>query len=274
MEILLNRVKHNAPQLGAAFAVALSLFVLWQIPQVRAGVEVLYEEVMLALRPSAERAYGYGMRHFDAPVYSASYDIVRAEHLFRRALILEPHYPLARHQLGRVAFLRGDFSAALWQLDKEKENNPDPSISTYYMRGLVLGFMERPEEAIPEFERFLESEPATWAALNDYAWVLLKAGRFAQAAVVAQQGLEHMPESPWLLNTAAVAFFETGDLERALRLAQAAADTAAGITKEQWLSAYPGNDPGVAHEGILALQQSSLDNLRTIERALAGEAVQ
>jgi tetratricopeptide (TPR) repeat protein len=255
-------------------AVSLSFFVLGQIPQVRVGVEVLYEEAALALNPSAERAYGYGMRHFDAPTHSASYDIVRAEHLFRRALILEPQYPLAHHQLGRVAFLRGDFSGALWHLDKEMENNPEPSLSTYYMRGLVLGFMERPEEAIPEFERFLESEPATWAALNDYAWVLLKAGRFAQAAVVAQQGLEHMPESPWLLNTAAIAFFELGDLERALVLAQSAADVAEGITQEQWLGAYPGNDPRVAQDGILALRQSTLDNLRTIERALAGEAVQ
>jgi hypothetical protein len=104
--------------------------------------------------------------------------------------------------------------------------------------------------------------------------VLLKAGHFAKAAVVAQQGLEHMPESPWLLNTAAIAFFELGDLERALVLAQSAADVAEGITQEQWLGAYPGNDPRVAQDGILALQQSTLDNLRTIERALAGEAVQ
>lgn len=232
-----------------------------------------YEHVMYAIAPSAERAYAYGTRHFNAR-NPADYDIGRAEYFFQQALRRNPRYPLVQHQIGRIDFLKGDFARALARMDLELSGNPDPSPSTYYMRGLIQGFMGAYGEAAKDYERYLELDPSNWAALNDYAWVLLKANRPDDAAWATERGLAFFPENAWLLNTSAIALFEVGDMDLALERAKAAVAASDLLSRADWLTAYPGNDPKVAAEGVESLREASRANMHRIAKSVALRAVQ
>jgi hypothetical protein len=65
-----------------------------------------------------------------------------------------------------------------------------------------------------------------------------------------------------------------GSLADALDTARRAVAASQNITREQWLTAYPGNDPRTAAEGIASLQQSALANMHRIEMAVAAGTVQ
>ncbi len=268
-------IKHesrvNIWQVAAIIAVALFLFGLWT-PIVRFGVDA-YEDAMFRCSPSAQRAYEYGNRHFSA-TKSSEYDIDRAELFFKRALALDPQLPYVHHQLARIAFLRGDFRNAMWHINKEIEMNRSPSASSYYVRGLIEGFRGNYEDSAKDYERYLESDPSNWAAINDYAWVLLKANRPAAAAAAAERGLVSFPDNAWLLNTSAIALYETGDLPRAKMRAEAAVAASRMVTEREWLTAYPGNDPKIAKAGIATLQKASQDNMHTILLEYASSTVQ
>ena len=196
------------------------------------------------------------------------YDIETSEYFFNEALGLDPRYPYGQHQLARIDFLKGKFHSALWRINKELETNSSPSISSFYVRGLIEGYMGRYDEAAADYERFLEANPTNWAAINDYAWVLLKAGRAEDAAIATLKGLEVHPSNPWLLNTNAIALYELGYLPEARRQARAAVKAVSDITEEEWLVAYPGNDPRSAQDGIHALQDSIMRNMHTIAVAV------
>ena len=268
MKILRLRIQKAAP----IFLVAalLGLFILSAQKNVFVG---MYETAALRLDPSAARAASYGDRHFDAQNLAA-YDIERAEYFFGRALALDSRYPNLQHQLARIAFLRSDFGIALARINIELANNPQPSPSSYYVRGLIEGYMGLYDGAAKDYERYLQSDPNNWAALNDYAWVLLKVGRSADAAVATERGLGYFPDNAWLLNTSAIALYEIGDLPLARIRAEAATAASGAVTEEEWLLAYPGNDPKIAKDGIASLQKSSRDNMHTILLALASSTIQ
>jgi len=226
----------------------------------------MYENAAFALAPSAERASAYGERHFDAE-RPAFYDIARAEYFYEKAVALDDQYPYVHHQLARIAFLRGRFGAALAEIDKEIALYGDEHLNSYYVRGLIEGYMGRYDEAARDYERFLESHPNSWAALNDYAWVLLKAERYADALSAADRGLANFPDNPWLLNSSAIALYELDRWAEALEAARRASRAAEELTEGEWLTAYPGNDPKIAGEGMAALRASIADNMHRIETA-------
>lgn len=232
----------------------------------------VYENVAFALAPSVERASAYGARHFSAS-NTRLYDIVRAEYFYRHAEALDAEYPYVNHQLARIEFLKGNFHTALSYINKEIELHGENEANAYYVRGLIEGYMGRYAEAAADYERFLQDRPRNWAALNDYAWVLLKAERFDDAARVTTRALELFPNNAWLLNSHAIALYELGDLSVALASARAAVDASDAVSEAEWLQAYPGNDPGVALQGISTLKNSALDNMHSIEAALAADAL-
>ncbi|QQG38146.1 MAG: tetratricopeptide repeat protein [Candidatus Kaiserbacteria bacterium] len=220
---------------------------------------VLLQNAQLLFFPSAASAYNFGNQHFDARS-GYEYDIDRAESLYQEALRIDPQFPYARHQLARISFLRGDFKSALVLINEELFTNPDPSPSSYYIRGLIEGYAGRYDDAAKSYERYLERDPRNWAAINDYAWVLLRAGRSEDAAIATAEGLAYFPENPWLLNSNATALFELGLTKEASAVIQKAGESAASITEPMWLTAYPGNDPRIARQGIETLQRAIASN--------------
>ena len=253
----------------AAGTVLLAAFLL--TPYILNG----WENTMMRLEPSAERAYAYATRHFDARNSSVMYDIDRAELLYKEAIALDAAHALAYHQLARIAFLRGGFYKALGLIDASIVLQGEPiNPSSYYVRGLILGFMGRYDEAAQNFEVFLAKYPSNWAAVNDYAWALLKAERAREVVDVVGKALENSPTNPWLLNTYAIALYETGAYTDALLAAQKAKATVTDVSEEDWLIAYPGNDPEIARDGVAAFKNAIAENMHRIEVVLGASAVQ
>lgn len=233
---------------------------------VREGA-VAGELFLMQAAPSAERAYSYGRHHFDSG-NPAMYDIDRAERFFEEAQQLNSSLPLLNHQLARIAFLQGDFEEALVYINIQIKFHANETMSSYYVRGLIEGYMGNYAAAAKDYEHYLQFDPTNWAALNDYAWVLLKAGRVEDAAVATLKGLEVHPNNPWLLNTNAIALYELGYIPEARHQARAAVKAVSDITEEEWLIANPGNDPRSAQDGIRALQDSVRRNMHTIAVAM------
>lgn len=226
-----------------------------------------YVSSMYAIAPSAERAYRFGTKHFDA-THPDDYDLERAEYFFNEGLKRDADMPFVHHQLARIAFLKGNFPLAMRHINTELETNPDPSPSSYYVRGLIEGFMGKYNDAAKDYEAYLRADPNNWAAINDYAWVLLKDKRYRDALVALDWGLITWPENPWLHNSRATALFEMGRLEEALEAAEAASRAMSSVTEASWLQAYPGNDPLIAPQGIEAFRKAVEENMHTISLAI------
>ena len=82
------------------------------------------------------------------------------------------------------------------------------------------------------------------------------------------RGLSFFPDNPWLLNSNAIALYEEGFLAEAQEQARRALALTLKLTEEDWLLAYPGNDPRVAREGLDALGDSIRANMLAIREAL------
>jgi tetratricopeptide (TPR) repeat protein len=227
-----------------------------------------YELVHARLSADPHVAYDYGDRRFSA-LEPEWYDVDEAEYYFLLAAKHDPNLPYVNHQLARIEFLRGDFLDALILINRELEVNPDPSPSTYYIRGLIQGFAGLYDMSARDYETYLQADPTNWAAINDYAWVLLKADRSEEALLATVRGLSFFPENPWLLNSNAIALYEEGFVDEAHEQALQATKHAMRLGERDWLIAYPGNDPRVAQEGLVALLDSIRTNLLVIREALA-----
>jgi tetratricopeptide (TPR) repeat protein len=249
---------------GALVVVVVGIFA---VSYARPYVVAQREDMMFSAAPSPERAYAYGARHFDAQ-HAADYDIERAEYYFNWAERLDLDYPHVQHQLARIAFLKGDFDTALMRIDRELES-PTHSPSAYYIRGLIKGFMGDYAGAVIDYQTYREYDPNNWAAVTDLSWVLLKDDRPEEALLVLSQVLEQWPHNPWLLNTKAIALYEVGRVEEAREAITAAAEAVKNVTPEEWLRAYPGNDPLAAPDGVKTFQESVSLNMHTMFLARA-----
>ena len=231
------------------------------------------EWIVYSIFPSQERAMRYGDRHFNA-ISPRMYDFELAANFFNEANSFDASHPNLSHQLARVAFLRGDNRLALFYINKQIRDHGALLPNSFYMRGLIKGYAGLYDSAAEDYEVFLEHSPDNWAGITDYAWVLLKAGRFAEAAGATERGLSIFPDNAWLLNTSAIALYELGEYEKALERAQKAVDAADRVTEEMWLTAYPGNDPRIAEEGVATLRKSARDNMHKIEAKVGSSTVQ
>jgi tetratricopeptide (TPR) repeat protein len=230
----------------------------------------VYEDVAFAIDPSAIRAFTYGERHFSS-MRGAAYDVNRAEKYFILAASLDPHFPYVYHELARIAFLRGDFAKAVAEINLQIQYHGDTEPNSYYVRGLIEGYMGDYDAAAKDYAYFLTFDPTDWAGINDYAWVLLKAGRAQEAAAITSEGLKNNPQNPWLLNSNSIALYETGDAQLARVQAHAAWSALQNLTLTQWLHSYPGNDPASASVGMETFRRSVMANMQHIDAAVAAE---
>jgi tetratricopeptide (TPR) repeat protein len=239
----------------------------------RPFLEDQYENVAYAIDPSPQRAFEYGELHFNASD-PADYDINRAEYFFELAAAKDPTLPYLYHELARISFLKGNFPTALGQIDFQIDMHGASEPNSYYVRGLIEGFMGDYKDSAADYKYFLQFDPTDWAGINDYAWVLLKMGDAQEAATETAYGLKFFPANPWLLNSNAIALYEMGLTGPALDQAKAAVAAGAKMTVQDWLHAYPGNDPKVAEDGIAAFQAAAAQNMHSIQLAEASSTLQ
>jgi len=234
---------------------------------------IIREEIVLLFHPSAPTVVAMAERHFDSG-FPREYSIDRAEQLLVKAAAIDPTTPNLFHEMARIAFLRGNLQSALAKINIQIALHGDELPNAYYIRGLIEGFMGSYNEAAASYERYLEFDQHNWAAINDLAWVLLKAKRFEEAERVARGGIVFFPNNPWLHNSRAIALHELGrDEEAANEIRKAQIDVSV-ITKRDWLVAYPGNDPQIAGEGLQAFRSAIENNMHMIDIEFARGEVQ
>ena len=191
-----------------------------------------------------------------------------------KAAQLDPSTPYLFHELARIAFLRGNLTHALALIDVQISLYGDTEPNSYYVRGLIEGYMGNYDAAITDYTHFLTFDSQDWAAMNDDAWVLLKAGKFQQAADITAKGLTLFPENPWLLNSRATALYELGNYSQALAVEQRASMYVGSVSQAAWLHSYPGNDPENASAGIASFTAAVAENMHRMELAVASSTVQ
>lgn len=255
-----------------AWVGALVVFLLIGVFALRLQVIGVYHRAMFVVYPTAERAIAYADESFSSQ-NDSRYDLARAKFYYTRALGFRPS-AYVHHQLARIEFLEGNFNSAMFFINRAIENSDTVYPNSYYIRGLIEGYMGNYSAAAKDYEQYVSSDTHNWAALNDYAWVLLKDQRYSDALKVVADALQYFPENAWLLNSAATTLYELGQYDQALALAQAAEEAALKVKESEWLVAYPGNDPGIAQKGLAEFRNALKENIHTIALALATSAVQ
>ena len=232
-----------------------------------------YEDVSFYLDSSAARAFEYGQRHLSSQ-NGRLYNINRAGFFLTLAEKIDTTLPYVHHELARIAFLSGDFDTAMKEINVQITQHGTSTPNSFYVRGLIEGYMGNYTDAARDYEIFFEYNPHNWATINDYAWVLLKAGRSQDAAKLTTIGLEMFPDNAWLLNSNAIALYEIGNVTQSRTQAEKAKSAVALLTERDWILSYPGNDPGIALQGLATFKSATINNLAKILNNATSSTVQ
>src|SRR3990167_6387090 len=118
--------------------------------------------------------------------------------------------------IGSYYFVKGEYSEALLEINKELEANPE-NLRSLYVRGLINAYSENLPEAENDFRGFVSWAPKEWAGYNDLAWILAKQGKYKEAEEVLLKALYEIPgiKNPWLYNSLGVAQLNQKEFEKA-----------------------------------------------------------
>lgn len=237
---------------GLIFRKPIGLFV-WKSLHVPNAALFFYSDAKLALE--------IGNYYFN--VYGDEiYDLQRADEYFVYALALDPDVPDAWHQRARIDFLNGRLRIALDKINTQMALHGDSLMASYYIRGLIYGYLGKFDLAENDFQKFKVWDPTNWAIYNDLAWIYFQKGDFVEAEKSAREGLiRSNSESPWLLTALGVALLNLERKDEARQTLLKAEERIHALTERDWLKAYPGNNPDFASEGIEAMKKTVTKNL-------------
>lgn len=192
------------------------------------------------------------------------YNLDLAQFFYMRATnpIIGEVPQFAYYQLSRTYFISGFFRKSIEAAEREIALYPD-NARTYYILGLTYGYMNREEEAIEAFSKFIEVYPESWAARNDKAWLQFRIGDLEGALATIEPVAENL--NPWIQNTYGTILLNLGRTAEAEQAFLQAGANAGLLTPEVWGQAYPGNDPRVYETGLNAMKKSIESNQALIE---------
>jgi tetratricopeptide (TPR) repeat protein len=97
------------------------------------------------------------------------------------------------------------------------ERNPKSSAGRIAL-AMLLQATGRPAEAVPHYQRVIDSEPNNAIAINNLAWIICEEAREPRKALeLAERGLRLAPQYIDLIDTRGVIYFRLGEHEKALR---------------------------------------------------------
>ena len=216
--------------------------------------------VAMVFNNDATLSLEIGNHYFNA-YGGGAYDLEKAKLYFNRALELDPNVKDAWHQLARIDFLEGNFNKALFKINTQIELHGDGLMSSYYIRGLIFGYMELFSEAEKDFLVFLEWDKKNWAVHNDLAWVYFSEGEYQKAVDIARKGLLYNKINPWLLNILGVSLINVGEIVEAKKILELALENADILDEADWHKAYPGNNPNVGIQGLNEMKEAIQYNI-------------
>lgn len=197
---------------------------------------------LVLIRRDAKLALELGNYYFNG----GAYDLGAAERAFLQALAIDPNVKRAHYQISRIRFLRGHFIKALEEVNQEMRMHPEIP-NSYYVRGLINGYMGHFAEAETDFSKFVELVPLQWAGYNDLVWILAKRGKFQEAKDVILAAFDKLPgektRNPWLWTSLGVASLNLKDYNYARDAFLKALTITNTMSPQYFWSAYPGNDP-------------------------------
>jgi len=189
------------------------------------------------------------------------YDRAKAKKYFEKALKFDPNVPDAWHQLAGIDFIEGNFYVALNKINKQIEIHNDSFMASFYVRGLIQGYIGNFSQAEQDFKKFLEWDQRNWAAWNDLAWIYFMQGDYKKAQVASLKGLNVDPKNPWLLNSLGVSLLNQNKKAEARELFLEAKTYAEKLSEKDWQRAYPGNNPKSSKQGLEKIKKIIASNL-------------
>ncbi len=169
----------------------------------------------------------------------------------------------AYYQLARTEFIKGDLYRALDDATFELSLYPE-NMRTYYMLGLINGYLDKEEEAIKNFQTFIGWKPDTWAARNDKAWLEFRIGKIDDALKTIEPVIKQT-DNAWVQNTYGVLLMNKKRYAEAKIAFQYAKVAAEKMTEKEWGNTYPGNDPRVYATGLKGMRLSINTNLKLLD---------
>lgn len=218
----------------------------------------------LFVYPDAVTALKIGNYYFGVG-QDGVYELVQAEKYFKRALMLDPQVSDAWHQLARIDFLQRNFIGALEKINKQIEIHGDSFMASYYVRGLINGYLKNFEQAEADFKKFLEWDNTNWAVHNDLAWIYFQKGEFENAEKITRRGLGFAPNNAWLLTSLGVSLLNLDKKGEAKLYLLKAKDASEKLTEADWQKAYPGNNPLWSQTGLGKMRETIEFNLNLVK---------
>ena len=118
--------------------------------------------------------------------------------------------PFAHFALGRVLTMQGDFEAAIAELEKAIDLNPNLALA-YYGLGFALTWSGRAREALPHFHKAIRQsphDPALWTFETMTGFAHIQLGEYAEAVEWHRKAARHPNSGFWANLSLAVAFVE------------------------------------------------------------------
>jgi protein O-mannosyl-transferase len=120
---------------------------------------------------------------------------------FKKAISLNPDYFTAMDNLGALFGLQRKYDSSMFYLDMAITKNPKYAPS-YRNRGLVKLELNRNEEAIKDFEKFLELQPNDPDVLNIIGVCYRNLGKIKEALAITNRAIEIKQDPHFYLNRA------------------------------------------------------------------------
>ncbi len=133
------------------------------------------------------------------------------------AVSVDDKDPFAHFALGRILTMQGDFEAAIAELGKAIDLNPNLALAHYGL-GFALTWSGRAREALPHYHKAIRQsphDPALWSfeALTGYAHIQL--GEYAEAVEWQRKAARHPNSGFWANLHLVVAFIEQEEAGKA-----------------------------------------------------------
>ena len=152
-----------------------------------------------------------------ARIAQQDWDWARAERAYKRAIELNPSYPIAHIWYALFLYAMQRFDEAATVARRAQQLDPaSPWISTY-AAGLYF-YAGRIEEAMTSWQKALELDPSYADASTFLARAYVTQGKYQQAIAELRKGMAFNAKDPQLLGALAFAYGRTGERSEALKL--------------------------------------------------------
>lgn len=218
-----------------------------------------HPDIALALYPhDAELLESIG--HYYMGV--GEYDTQKATEAYERALAQSSTTLWAEYQLGRIAFVQGNFTEAHRRFEHALIQNPYNK-RIVYARGVLYAYEKNWSLAANDFNEFIAWAPTEWGAYNDLAWVLAEQQKFDESEHIAQKGIDTAKDgntNPWLWNALGVAQYNRNLFDKAKISFEKAKQYSVLLSTQEWVQAYSANDPAHAESALINFKKNIDEN--------------